>query len=56
MSIWLFEKRQIEKWPKSDKEAFPELLRRGIAQLTRLRHPRLLIIERALEESRFLII
>lgn len=52
MSIWLFEKKQIEKWPKAEREAFPELLKRGIAQLTRLRHPRLLVVERPLEESR----
>lgn len=31
---------------------FPELLKRGVSQLSRLRHPRLLIIERVLEESR----
>ncbi|KAI6191626.1 Protein kinase domain-containing protein [Aphelenchoides bicaudatus] len=52
VSIWLFEKRQIEKWPKHEKEAFPELLKRGVNQLTRLRHPRILTIDRTLEESR----
>ncbi|KAE9551318.1 hypothetical protein FO519_005469 [Halicephalobus sp. NKZ332] len=52
VSIWLFDKKFCEKWPKQDKEAFPELLKRGVSQLTRLRHPRLLIVEHALEESR----
>lgn len=46
------EKRQIEKWPKAEREAFPDLLKRGVNQLTRLRHPRILTIERSLEESR----
>uniref|UniRef100_A0A7E4V891 Protein kinase domain-containing protein n=1 Tax=Panagrellus redivivus TaxID=6233 RepID=A0A7E4V891_PANRE len=52
VSIWLFDKKYCDKWSKQDKEAFPELLKRGISQLTRLRHPRLLIVEHALEESR----
>jgi len=55
VAIWLFEKKQIEKWPRNEKEAFPELLKRGVNQLTRLRHPRLLVVERTLEESRFVI-
>uniref|UniRef100_A0A915EKZ7 Protein kinase domain-containing protein n=1 Tax=Ditylenchus dipsaci TaxID=166011 RepID=A0A915EKZ7_9BILA len=52
VSIWLFEKKQLERWSKQEREDFPELLKRGVSQLTRLRHPRLLVIERALEESR----
>ncbi|KAI1724523.1 protein kinase domain-containing protein [Ditylenchus destructor] len=52
VSIWLFDKKQIERWPRQEKEEFPERLKRGISQLTRLRHPRLMVIERALEESR----
>uniref|UniRef100_A0AC34G5K6 Protein kinase domain-containing protein n=1 Tax=Panagrolaimus sp. ES5 TaxID=591445 RepID=A0AC34G5K6_9BILA len=52
VSIWLFDKKYCEKWPRQDKDAFPELLKRGISQLTRLRHPRLLIVEHSLEESR----
>ena len=44
----LFEKKQIERWPRAEREAFPELLRRGISQLTRLRHPRLLTVGVAL--------
>lgn len=35
-----------------ERDAFPDLLKRGISQLTRLRHPRILTIERSLEESR----
>lgn len=52
VSIWLFEKKQIERWPRAEKEAFPDLLKRGISQLTRLRHPRILTIERSIEETR----
>jgi SCY1-like protein 2 len=50
--VWLFEKRDIENWPKREKELFIELLKNGVSKLTRLRHPRLLIVERPLEESR----
>lgn len=45
----------MERWPKHEKEAFPELLKRGVNQLSRLRHPRLLVIERVLEESRYFL-
>ncbi|VDK70874.1 unnamed protein product [Onchocerca ochengi] len=52
VSVWLFEKRNLEKWPRYEKELFSEILKRGISQLTRLRHPRILVIEHPLEESR----
>lgn len=52
MAVWLFEKKDIERWPRREKEVFGELLKRGISQLTRLRHPRLLVVEHTLEESR----
>lgn len=37
---------------KSDREAVLECLRRGIAQLTKLRHPQVLTVQHPLEESR----
>uniref|UniRef100_A0A914GUG1 Protein kinase domain-containing protein n=1 Tax=Globodera rostochiensis TaxID=31243 RepID=A0A914GUG1_GLORO len=52
VSIWLFEKRQMDNWAPARREEFPEMLKRGVSQLTRLRHPRILTVERALEESR----
>ncbi|VBB31519.1 unnamed protein product [Acanthocheilonema viteae] len=52
VSVWLFEKRNLEKWPRYERELFSEILRRGVSQLTRLRHPRILVIEHPLEESR----
>uniref|UniRef100_A0A0R3RRS4 Protein kinase domain-containing protein n=1 Tax=Elaeophora elaphi TaxID=1147741 RepID=A0A0R3RRS4_9BILA len=52
VSVWLFEKRSLEKWPRYERELFSEILKRGVSQLTRLRHPRILVIEHPLEESR----
>ncbi|XP_075266361.1 SCY1-like protein 2 [Convolutriloba macropyga] len=52
VSIWLFEKRQFDKMPKKDHQVVCETLKRGVQQLTRLRHPKLLIIEHGIEESR----
>ncbi|VDN00875.1 unnamed protein product [Thelazia callipaeda] len=52
VSVWLFEKRNLEKWPKYERELFAEILKRGVSQLTRLRHPCILVIEHPLEESR----
>ena len=52
VSMWLFDKKDIEKWPKDDKELFLNIIKKGVGQLTRLRHPRLLIVEHGIEESR----
>lgn len=34
------------------RDELPEMLKKGVSQLTRLRHPRILTVERSLEESR----
>ncbi|KHN80443.1 SCY1-like protein 2 [Toxocara canis] len=52
VAVWLFDKKDLDRWPRHEKELFTEVLRRGVAQLTRLRHPRILVIEHPLEESR----
>ncbi|KAJ9582023.1 hypothetical protein L9F63_003606, partial [Diploptera punctata] len=51
-AIFVFEKRLLERWPRGDREAMLETLRRGVSQLTRLRHPQILIVQHPLEESR----
>ncbi|KAJ8965033.1 hypothetical protein NQ314_004431 [Rhamnusium bicolor] len=51
-SIFVFEKRQLEKWNKNDREVILETLRRGVVQLTKIRHPKLLTVQHPLEESR----
>jgi SCY1-like protein 2 len=33
VSVWLFEKKLIERWPRAEKEAFPDLLKRGVSQV-----------------------
>ncbi|CAK5088447.1 unnamed protein product [Meloidogyne enterolobii] len=52
VAVWIFEKKQMENWLKVKREEFPEVLKKGVSQLTRLMHPRILRVERALEESR----
>ncbi|GLH08809.1 SCY1-like protein 2 [Gryllus bimaculatus] len=51
-AIFVFEKRQLERWSRNDRETLLETLRRGISQLTRLRHPQILTVNHPLEESR----
>ncbi|KAJ8918976.1 hypothetical protein NQ315_016880 [Exocentrus adspersus] len=51
-SIFVFEKRQLEKWNKQDRELVLETLRRGVVQLTKIRHPKILTVQHPLEESR----
>ncbi|GMR32019.1 hypothetical protein PMAYCL1PPCAC_02214, partial [Pristionchus mayeri] len=52
VAVWLFERRDMDKWSKEDKEEFIYTIKKGVSTLTRLRHPRLLVIEHAIEESR----
>ncbi|XP_029155271.1 SCY1-like protein 2 [Nylanderia fulva] len=52
-AIFVFEKRMLEKWPaKADRELILETLKRGVTQLTKLRHPQVLTVQHPLEESR----
>ncbi|KAH9636247.1 hypothetical protein HF086_009443 [Spodoptera exigua] len=51
-SIFLFEKKHLERWSKQDRDIMLETLKRGIIQLTKLRHPQILTVQHGLEESR----
>lgn len=51
-AIFVFEKRVLDKFSKNDKELILETLKRGVAQLTKLRHPQILTVQHPLEESR----
>ncbi|CAH0553723.1 unnamed protein product [Brassicogethes aeneus] len=51
-SIFVFEKRQLEKYNRTDREIVLETLRKGIMQLTKIRHPQILTVQHPLEESR----
>ncbi|XP_076652342.1 SCY1-like protein 2 [Halictus rubicundus] len=51
-AIFVFEKRILDRFSKNDKELILETLKRGITQLTKLRHPQILIVQHPLEESR----
>ncbi|CAH1970866.1 unnamed protein product [Acanthoscelides obtectus] len=51
-SIFVFEKRQLERYNKNDRDMILEILRRGVVQLTKIRHPKILIVQHPLEESR----
>ena len=50
--MWIFEKKEFDSWQKHDREMFMEVLKKGVQQLTKLRHPRILVVEHPLEESR----
>lgn len=52
VSLWIFEKKELDSWQKRDREIFLEVLKKGVLQLTKLRHPRILVVEHPLEESR----
>ncbi|XP_055685119.1 SCY1-like protein 2 isoform X2 [Lutzomyia longipalpis] len=52
VAVFEFEKRQLERWQKDDREVMLETLKRGISQLTKIRHPQVLTVQHPLEESR----
>ncbi|KAG6447869.1 hypothetical protein O3G_MSEX005229 [Manduca sexta] len=51
-SIFVFEKKQLDRWQKGDRDIMLETLKRGITQLTKLRHPQILTVQHSIEESR----
>ncbi|XP_032543114.1 SCY1-like protein 2 isoform X1 [Chiroxiphia lanceolata] len=52
VAVFVFDKKLIDKYQKFEKDQIIESLKRGVQQLTRLRHPRLLTVQHPLEESR----
>ena len=52
MSVFYFEKKSVEKYSKREREYIVEVLKKGVSQLTRLRHPKILSVLHPLEESR----
>ena len=52
-SVYLFEKKSVERYSRHDREAIMEMLRCGVQQLTKLRHPKILAVIQPLEESRY---
>ncbi|KAM8973826.1 SCY1-like protein 2 isoform 2-T2 [Pelodytes ibericus] len=52
VAVFVFDKKLIDKFQKYEKDQIIDSLKRGVQQLTRLRHPRLLTVQHPLEESR----
>ncbi|CAJ1054744.1 SCY1-like protein 2 isoform X2 [Xyrichtys novacula] len=52
VAVFVFDKKAADKYTKFEKDQIIDSLKRGVQQLTRLRHPRLLTVQHPLEESR----
>lgn len=52
LTIFLFEKKVVDKYPKNSKEQILEVLRKDASSLQRLRHPQILSVVEALVEER----
>ncbi|KAM9312834.1 SCY1-like protein 2 [Gastrophryne carolinensis] len=52
VAVFVFDKKLIDRFQKYEKDQIIDFLKRGVQQLTRLRHPRLLTVQHPLEESR----
>uniref|UniRef100_A0A8D8SYS2 SCY1-like protein 2 n=2 Tax=Cacopsylla melanoneura TaxID=428564 RepID=A0A8D8SYS2_9HEMI len=51
-SIFVLEKRQLDKLDMKLREEYFIFVKKGVSQLTRLRHPQILTVQHPLEESR----
>ncbi|VDN25617.1 unnamed protein product [Dibothriocephalus latus] len=51
-TVWIFEKRLLDRYSKPQKTLMLEKLRHGVSALTKLRHPRILSVMHPLEDSR----
>lgn len=51
-SVFVFEKKNLDKYSKDDRDRILDLLKRSVIQLTKIRHPRVLTVQHPLEESR----
>lgn len=52
VSLVVLEKKLLDKVDKRDREIIMETMKKGPLQLTRLRHPRLLVVQHPMEESK----
>ena len=52
----IFEKKLLDGMERRDREVVIEMMKKGVQQLTRLRHPRLMVVQHPVEESRYIII
>lgn len=52
VSVVVLEKKLLDKVDKRDREIIMETMKKGPLQLTRLRHPRLLVVQHPMEESK----
>ena len=51
-SVFVLERALLDRFEKGDRELIWEMMKKGVGQLTRLRHPRILTVQHPLEESR----
>ncbi|XP_076472048.1 SCY1-like protein 2 [Babylonia areolata] len=51
-SVFVFERKSVERYSRRDRDTIMEMLRGGVQQLTKLRHPKILAVIHPLEESR----
>lgn len=52
VAVFVLDKKIIDRYQKFEKDQIIDSLKKGVQQLTRLRHPRLLTVQHPLEESR----
>ena len=52
MALVVLEKKLLDRVDKRDRDLVMDTMKKGPVQLTRLRHPRLLVVQHPLEESK----
>ena len=52
--MFVVDKKQLDGFSRHDRDLILDVLKKGVSQLTRLRHPKILSVLHPLEESRSL--
>ncbi|CAF3314982.1 unnamed protein product [Rotaria socialis] len=51
-AVFVLEKRLLEKYSKKDRELIIDAMKKGVQQLAKIKHPRILSLQHPIEESR----
>ena len=52
-SVFVLERAALDSFDRQDRDMIWDMMKRGVSQLTRLRHPQILTVHHPLEESRY---
>lgn len=52
-AVFVLHKKNLEAYPKKDRDLIVDAFKKGATQLARIKHPRILSLQHQLEESKY---